>query len=72
MSHTTATLPLKPAAPAKAPVGAWLRKAGAGVWKALEGAGQRRAEAELAQFAALHASQFPELASFARKNKRAG
>ncbi|MEF7617144.1 hypothetical protein V4F39_24740 [Aquincola sp. MAHUQ-54] len=69
MSHTTATLSVKPAVPAKAPFGAWLRKAGAGVWQALESAGQRRAERELAQFAALHASQFPELASYARKHR---
>lgn len=69
MSHTAATLPLKPAVPAQAPAGAWLRRAGRGVWKALEAAGQRRAQAELAQFAALHASQFPELAAFARPQR---
>jgi hypothetical protein len=69
MSQSTITLPFQRPARNGASFGAWLRKAGVGIWQALETAGQRRAERELAQFAALHASQFPELEAYARRHR---
>ncbi len=67
LSHTIA--PARIAAPGIQ--GGWLRRAGLRVWRALEDAGQRRAERELAEFARLYGSQFPELASYAQPRRPA-
>lgn len=69
MSLSQTIAPISVATPAT--TGAWLRRAGLRVWQALENAGQRRAERELAEFARLHAHQFPELASYAQPRPRA-
>ena len=51
-----------PAAPAVS-IGMVARRVGRAIWNALEESGRRRAEPELARFAAAHADRYPELAA---------
>lgn len=76
MNTAVTSLPLTPAGDASATAGAglrqWLKRAGTGIWNALEAAGHARARRHLMDFADQCESQQPELAKELRAAARQG
>ena len=72
MNTAVTSLPLEPAAQARARIAGWLRRIGTGIWLVLEVSGRARAQRHLLDFADQCEASQPELAKELRAASRQG